>query len=171
MVQKDRYETVSCGLSIEEMDLQRVQEKESRRSHACITRSSLCRDCKVSRGKLEPDLANYLLGNISIEQILLFRRGIIFFFLFYQFKRERERGSVDNSFEIWILRINTLPFLKIYRKTVCVSNFLKMKMKSLKSNNLSSLKWNWYSDEVKIVESSTTMIFFFLARWRSFVWK
>lgn len=93
------------------------------------------------------------------------------FFFFFINSRERERGSVDNSFEIWILRINTLPFLKIYRKTVCVSNFSKMKMKSSKSNNFSSLKWNWYSDEVKIVESSTTMIFFFLARWRSFVWK
>lgn len=66
-----------------------------------------------------------------------------FFFLFYRCReRERKReGSVDDSFEIGILRIDTFAiFLKVYRKTVCVSNFSKMKMKSLKRNDFCSSK-------------------------------
>lgn len=66
----------------------------------------------------------------------------LFFFFFIDGERERKReGSVDDSFEIGILRIDTFAiFLKVYRKTVCVFNFSKMKMKSLKRNDFCSSK-------------------------------
>ena len=125
MAQKDRYETVSCGLSIEEMDL---QGKESTRSHACITRSSLCRDCKVSRGKLDPPVSHprqlfawkHFYESVSRKSFYFVVELSFFFlssFLSIRVEKEREReGSVDDSFEIGILRNVTLPFFKSLQK-------------------------------------------------------
>lgn len=70
-------------------------------------------------------LANYLLGNISMKAYrgnpFISSWNYLFFFLssFLSIRVEKERereGSVDDSFEIGILRNVTLPFFKSLQK-------------------------------------------------------
>lgn len=69
-------------------------------------------------------LANYLLGNISMKAYrgnpFISSWNYLFFlssFLSIRVEKEREReGSVDDSFEIGILRNVTLPFFKSLQK-------------------------------------------------------
>lgn len=107
--------------------------EKSRVHHA---RSSLCRDCKVSRGKLEPPtvsiLANYLLGNTSMKAYraksfyFVVELSFLSFFLpFYRSVRKERMTPLKFESLSWI--DTTLPFSKVCTPTeACVfSNFLE----------------------------------------------
>lgn len=93
-----------------------------------VTRSSLCRDCKVSRGKLDPPVSHprqlfawkHFYESVSRKSFYFVVELSFFFlssFLSIRVEKEREReGSVDDSFEIGILRNVTLPFFKSLQK-------------------------------------------------------
>lgn len=106
--------------------------EKSRVHHA---RSSLCRDCKVSRGKLEPPtvstLANYLLGNTSMKA--KYRAKSFYFvvelsFLSFFFDPCGKRGSVDDflwNLNPWVESIPRSLFQKsLHRRKHTLRAFL-----------------------------------------------